>query len=87
MQYLDGGHQMGQDQPCGTPQSLSPQVLISWKMGKNKTGNSESHTEITKQLLTVHVQVVSLCQYVDQVLSIALLFLLPLLQQCCELCF
>lgn len=29
MQYLDGDHQTGQGQPCGTPQSPSPQVLIS----------------------------------------------------------
>lgn len=49
MQYLDGGHQTGQDQPCGTPQSPSPQVLISWTIEKTENGNSESHTEIAEQ--------------------------------------
>lgn len=36
IQYLDVGHQTGQDQPCGTPQSPSPQVLISCKHSKNR---------------------------------------------------
>lgn len=64
--------------------STSSDIL---KNGGGGTWTAESHTDIREQLPTVYVKVLSLGQYVDQVLSVALLFSLPLLQQSCELCF
>lgn len=58
-QYLDGGHQTGQDQPYGTPQSPSQQVLISWRIEKTQEFK-KSYIEITEQLGSAHVHVLTL---------------------------